>query len=345
MVRKHHPRLAGPGALLMLLFAAPAQADPIPVATARAVVKQTIELVEAEGLYPRKQEQYAAAKASLLAILGSAEEDIDRAWLFLYVTGLLQTLDADGHSFILSPARQPVRPPTTPAPTPASSFAVLTTPHGKVLHWTPPQSVMSSTDGLIPARYLARFSADHTATPDAGAACALVVDLSAQLGGNAWPPFVAMHPLFSQGNRAAWVKRDGERIAFVEPAKLQKMAAGSGGAGENPLQRFAGEPFAVVVDRKTSSAGEMLLVALMAEGARARTFGYTSHGLTTANNTHQLADGSMLALTTMRYAIGDAPVIRGGIAPQVPAAAGMTAADIVRQAADWAARSSPLCRD
>lgn len=326
------------------LAQAPAMTDPIPAQTARAVVQRTIELVEAEGLYPRNQDEYASAKAQLLAALDGAGAQVDRRSLFQHVNAMLGTLDADGHSSI--------RPPSTGrrvqqglasarAQGTASSFALVRTAHGVVLHWTPPQS-MGDLQTEAPL-FLQRFHADYATTPGADKACALVVDLSAQVGGNAWPPFIAMHPLFGQANPAAWVGRDGKRTAYVNPPQLRQMEAQLGGRADNPLQRFASAPLAVFIDQRTSSAGEMLLIALMGEGSRTRTFGQTSYGATTANVAHRMADGSMLALTTSRYAIGDAPVIRGGIAPEVPTLPGESARETLLHAATWAAQSSPLC--
>lgn len=327
------------------LAQAPSMADPIPAQTARAVVQRTIQLVEAEGLYPRNQAEYAAAKARLLAALDDAGAQVDRQSLFRQVNAMLGTLDADGHSSIRAPSsghrvQQGLASARTQGT--ASSFALVLTAHGVVLHWTPPQS-MGDLQTEAPL-FLQRFHADYATTPGADKACALVVDLSAQLGGNAWPPFIAMHPLFGQANPAAWVGRDGKRTAFVNPLQLRQMEARHGGQADNPLQRFAGTPLAVFVDQRTSSAGEMLLIALMGEGLRTRTFGQTSYGATTANVAHRMADGSMLALTTTRYAIGDAPVIRGGIAPDVPTKPGESARDTLLHAATWAAQSSPLCR-
>lgn len=325
--------------------AMPAVADPIPAATARAVVQRTVELVEAEGLRPRSQEDYARAKARLLAALYDAGEQVDRRTLFQHVDAMLRTLDVDGHSSIRSPSseRQVMQGvAAVRARAQVSSFALVPTAHGQVLHWTPPQSV-GGLDTEAPS-FLQRFHADHAATAGAHQACALVVDLSAQLGGNAWPPFIAMHPLLSEANPAAWVDRDGKRTAFVKPPELRQMERVYGGPADNPLQRFAGAPLAVVVDKRTASAGEMLLVALVGEGARTRTFGHTSFGATTANVVRWLPDGSMLALTTSRYAIGDGPVIRGGIPPEVPARADESASDTVRRAAEWAVQSSPMCR-
>lgn len=336
-------------AFIALLLGAPAQAhsmtDPIPAATARAVVQKTIELVEADGLYPRSQDEYAAARARLLAALDGAGEQVDRPALFRHVTAMLQTLDADGHTMIFPPVvERQFRQDFSVARTAArmSSFALVPTAHGQVLHWTPPQSYGDlKTEGPL---FVQRFAADYAALPAAAGSCALVVDLGAQHGGNAWPILMTMHPILSQANRAVFVRRDGARVRLFEPQQLPGMQAYFGGDARNPLMRFSGQRIAVVIDGKTSSAGEMLLVALLGEGERVRTFGHTSQGSTTANRSHALPDGSVLLLTTARYAIGDAAPIRGGIPAQVPATNGATHADTVRQAAEWAAQAAPLCR-
>jgi len=322
----------------------PEPSDRIETVTARAVVQRTIELVESQALPPRDQRKYAAAKAHLLKALDGAGDDVERQQVLAPITALLQTLDADGHAFIMAPRWQHYNQralTTTRAKPQTSSFALVQTTRGAVLRWTPPQSMGELTTEA--PLFLERFYRDHAATTGAGTACALVVDLSAQVGGNAWPPFIAMHPLFTNANRAAWVRRDGARTGFVQPLQLRQMQARYGGAMANPLQRFEGAPLAVVVDRQTSSAGEMLLVALMGEGARVRTFGRTSQGSTTANASHTLADGSLLALTTARYAIGDAAPIRGGIPAQVPAPSDAAPDASVQAAAEWVAQASPSC--
>jgi hypothetical protein len=328
------------------LAAAPAPIDTIPTATARAVVARTLELVETQALYPRDRTEYAAAKAHLTKALDGAGDEVDRDVVIAPIAALLKTLDADHHAFIMAPRWQQYNQQalTTARAQPeaqASSFALMPSARGQVLRWTPPQSLGDiRTEAPL---FLARFLNDHAATPGADKACALVVDLRAQIGGNAWPPLFAMHPLFSQSNRAWTVNRDGVRTGLVDPQLLRLAQTQYGGGSVNPLQRFAGTSVAVVVDSKTASAGEMLLVALMGEGARVRTFGQTSHGATTANVTHILADGSLLALTTARYAVGDGAPIRGGIPAQVPARTGATVDEAARDAAEWASQASPSC--
>ena len=67
---------------------------------------------------------------------------------------------------------------------------------------------------------LIRFHDEAETTSDITDTCALVIDLSEQTGGNAWPHLVVMHPLFSDANNAKWVDRDGKRTTLVNPAGL-----------------------------------------------------------------------------------------------------------------------------
>jgi hypothetical protein len=321
----------------------------MPSALAREVVRQTVELVERRGLYPRRQDDYAKAKAALLAALDGKTGDIDRGNLYTRIQQLLWTLDADGHSF-LTPAR-----PSSPAVQPATgqargaapderrapTFTLVATAHGTVLRWVPPPI----TEGTEPAfaAWLKRFHDEAAQRSDLGQACALVVDLSEQTGGNAWPQMVAMKPLFGHANKANWVTRDGRRQAVVNFVQLDGMQRRFAAGRVNPLRRFAAGPLAVLVGDHTASAGEMQLVALLGED-RVQTFGRTSYGMSTGNVTYALADGSTLVLTETRYALGDGPVFYKGIVPMHPATRGESWDASVRTAAEWAAANSPRCK-
>jgi hypothetical protein len=338
---------AGCAALLVASTFAKAEdkpADTMPAPLARQVVDRTIELVESKGLYPRQQSEYAQAKAELLASFDGQPADIGRKDLYVRIRKLLGTLDTNGHSFLMpaSPQQQALpqrrgivlddlHPPT---------FKLVTTSHGAVLRWTPP-AIVGIGPNVIPS-YLKRYYDEAAARPDIADACALVVDLSEQTGGNGRPPLVAMYPLFGDANKAKMVDRDGARRSFFSPAKLQQMNRQYAPDRVNPLARFGSGPLAVVVGKRTASAGEMLLVALLGE-ERVQTFGSTSYGMSTANATYALADGSTLVLTQSRYALGEEPVYQGGIPAMHPGAQDGPAADPGRTAAEWAAANSPQC--
>jgi hypothetical protein len=229
----------------------------------------------------------------------------------------------------------------TPDDLPPPTFQLLKTNHGTVLRWTPPPIVNGDASAAI-APYLKRFYDEARAMPGIAQACALVVDLSEQSGGNAWPPFVAMYPLFGDANKANWVDRDGKRTPFVSRANLEGMNRNFGDGRANPLSRFGSGPVAVVVGKRTASAGEMLLIALLGD-TRVQTFGNTSSGMTTANATYALADGSTLVLTQSRYALGNGPIYRGGVASMHRLGQEETLNDGVTMAAKWVAANSPRC--
>ena len=61
--------------------------------------------------------------------------------------------------------------------------------------------------------------------------------------------------------------------------------------------RHAAAPVAVLIDRRTTSSGEMAAIALLGR-AHVRTFGEPSGGYTTANEPVPLGDGAFLVVTS-----------------------------------------------
>ncbi|HEY1043889.1 MAG TPA: S41 family peptidase, partial [Telluria sp.] len=178
--------------------------------------------------------------------------------------------------------------------------------------------------------------------PGSAQACGLVVDLSGQTGGNAWPGIAALADLITPANLAMMEARDGSRTKLAPPEALEYYTMQLRDENRQLLARFRSLPFAVVVTRQTSSAGEMIGILLKGE-ARARVFGWPTGGYTTVNNTVPLATGDALAVSVARYSFAGLPAIRGAFQPDValPAGAGKDAA--LRQAADWARSQSPAC--
>lgn len=166
--------------------------------------------------------------------------------------------------------------------------------------------------------------------------CAVVVDLSAQEGGNAWPAIAALAPLITAANAARLVDREGVHRPLVPPGAAEWAAGGP--LPSNDLARFKGHPFAVVLAPQTASAGEMVAIALRGEPG-ARTFGQKTYGATTSNVVTALPDGATVLLTTSRYAIGDGLPLRGPLVPDAPPAAGDSADATLRQAISWVART------
>ena len=314
--------------------------ETIPLALARDVTTRAIELVESKGMYPLRQEDYAQAKQRLLALVDGKAQAVDRGDLYARINGLLATLDTDKHSFVMPPVATGQFTSAATARPRVPMFQLVATTRGTVLRFVPPPITASTPEAM--SAYVQGVYDEAVALPGIRGACALVVDLSEQTGGNGWPPLIAMYPLFGDANKARWVERDGNPIPLVHRGYLESKAGHDAPGHVNPFASFAADPLAVLVGAKTASAGEMLLVALMGE-ARVRTFGQTSYGMSTANMTYTLPDGALFVLTQARSALADGPVFRGGIAPMQPAPKGETADVSLKTAAEWAAANSPRC--
>ena len=320
--------------------AADGPAPTMPLALARDVTTRAIELVESKGMYPLRQEDYMQAKQRLLALVDGKAQEVDRSDLYARINGLLATLDTDKHSFVMPPVAPGQFAGAAPAGPRVPMFQLVATTRGTVLRFVPPPITTSTPEAM--SAYVQGVYDEAGALPGIHGACALVVDLSEQTGGNGWPPLIAMYPLFGDANKARWVERDGNAIPLVHRGYLESKAGRDAPGHVNPFAFFATGPLAVLVGAKTASAGEMLLVALMGE-ARVRTFGQTSAGMSTANMTYTLPDGALFVLTQARSALADGPVFRGGIAPMQPAPQGEPVEASLRTAAEWAAASSPRC--
>ena len=336
----------------LLLHCLPGKAQvppepPLARETGRAMARQAINLVEQQGLPPRNQVEYEMFKASLQQLVDEQGDTIDRQQLYLRLQLMLNTLDSDNHTFLIrTMAAAPEAQNTSSvagagaavaAPDSTRTTALLkliATPRGNVMQITPPQIMMS--DGLHTDEYLARGLAQIRTSKLPDQACAIVIDLSQQKGGNAWPPLGLLRPLFSAANSARFVERNNHRIPVLPPSYFED-------APPTPLTRFAGEQLAFVMNGETSSAGEMMAVALLGEGERVRSFGWPSNGRTTANRTFPLPDNALLVLSGARYALADQPVIRGKIVPQTAAAEGANMEEVLLAAATWAASRSRLC--
>jgi hypothetical protein len=318
--------------------------QPLPSATGRDMAAQVIDLVEKHGLPPVNRERYEERRRSVLDLVGETGETIDRDQLYGRLRRMLDTLDTDNHTFIAS-ATQPAPDAgllLAKRPERAGLAGLIDTPAGKVLRLTPPRITVQDEEGI--RAYVSGNLRQMADSGLAGQACALVVDLGEQTGGNAWPPMDLLQPLFSESNDARFVDRYGNRSPVFSVPQLAARHARFGGAIANPLHRFAGQPVAFVMGSRTASAGEMIAIALMGEGQRTRSFGWPSLGLTTANQSYRLPDNAMLVLSTSRYGLGNGPVIRGRLQPQVAADDADSMDDVLQKAAAWSAGQSGLCK-
>lgn len=119
--------------------------------------------------------------------------------------------------------------------------------------------------------------------------CRWVVDLRANSGGNMWPMLGGLRPFLGEagvgsfvtakGAGPLWRARDGVDIPPTEALKALDSAY-----------------VAVLTGPRTASSGEAVTISFIGR-PRTRSFGLPTAGLSTANNTYPLPDGSMILLT------------------------------------------------
>ncbi|WP_394613834.1 S41 family peptidase [Lentzea sp. JNUCC 0626] len=138
-----------------------------------------------------------------------------------------------------------------------------------------------------------------------------IVDLRGNRGGAMHPMLTVVAPLLGEGERGRFVGPHGETGWGVRRRHLY-----SGGTRSYRWHRVPPAqhgPVAVLVDGKTASSGEAVLVSFL--GAHnTRSFGAPTAGFATANQTYQLKNGARLAITTAVMAdrtgrtYGNAPI-------------------------------------
>jgi hypothetical protein len=184
---------------------------------------------------------------------------------------------------------------------------------------------------------------------DARGVCGWVVDVRTNSGGNMWPMIAGIGPLLGE-NPVGW---------FVRPTGAREPWAYEGGASlynnGRPLARASGTghvlrdpaaPVAVLTGARTMSAGEAVVVAFRGR-PNTRSFGAATGGMSTGNESFDLADGGRLVITTTLYADRTGRRYGAAIAPDVTLAAGVreapTPSDAVADAARSWIESQPAC--
>lgn len=337
-------RLASLVFALCLPFSINAQStdeQPLSRKVGRELAEQVIFHVEKDGLAPRSIERYQDRKRLIFELLAGEEETIDRKQLYSRLRSFLNTLDTDGHTFLSSRSEtsQHIALTSAQASSAPELLELIATPAGKVLVFTPPQITGWSDERQMTYTSAGLRNMRSSSLPTQS--CALLIDLGEQKGGNAWPVMDLLSPLLTEANTARFVNRSSVATPIFSVRVLQDRRARLAEGLPNPLERFKGQPLTFVQYEQTASAGEMVAILLLGQGARS--FGWASHGATTANIVVALPDDATLALTTDRYRVGDNPVIRGVLQPDDPARAGEDAKAVRLRAATWAAQQSSRC--
>ncbi|MCY3730196.1 MAG: S41 family peptidase [Rhodospirillaceae bacterium] len=178
---------------------------------------------------------------------------------------------------------------------------------------------------------------------DAPGACAWIVDLRGNSGGNLWPMLTGLGPLLGDGEVGASVGPDGERMRFW-------YDGGRAGLGDYVQMRVRGAPYrlgraaapvAVLTDDETASAAEILAAAFAAQ-PRTRSFGEATRGATTATRSFGLSDGAALVLAVASTSDRNGRIYPGPLVPdQIVSAAerglALPSQPAVRAARDWLA--------
>lgn len=184
---------------------------------------------------------------------------------------------------------------------------------------------------------------------DARGVCGWIVDLRTNSGGNMWPMIAGVGPLLG-GNPVGW---------FVRPTGTREPWTYEGGASlynnGTPVARISGSayvprdpaaPVAVLTGTRTMSSGEAVAVAFRGR-PNTRTFGEATGGMSTANESFDMADGGRLVITTSVYADRTGRRYGKAIVPDVTLTAGLRAAPAPTDAVAAAARSwvesQPAC--
>ena len=141
-----------------------------------------------------------------------------------------------------------------------------------------------------------------------------IIDLRKNTGGNCWPMLAGLGPLLGNGIHGYFVSsKETIPISYKNGVVMQGKQARC--AVSNPYTLEEGKKTIIVLTGKnTSSAGE--IVALSFKGRNnVYLYGEPTAGLTTANATYSLSDGSMLVLTVCKEADRNGKIVEGKIQP------------------------------
>mgnify|MGYP006282857469 FL=1 len=144
-----------------------------------------------------------------------------------------------------------------------------------------------------------------------------IVDLRGNTGGNMWPMLAGIGPVLGEGLAGHFIDPNGTEQPW-------SYANGSSRLNQIPVVKVS-DPYellnpdprvAVLLDQAVISSGEAIAIAFIGR-ANTRHFGTASCGLSTANTTFSLPDGSSLFLTTAYMADREKNLFGGPVAPDV----------------------------
>ncbi|NII28728.1 hypothetical protein HB364_26845 [Pseudoflavitalea sp. X16] len=142
-----------------------------------------------------------------------------------------------------------------------------------------------------------------------------IIDLRKNSGGNCWPMLAGIGPLLGNGVCGYFV-RDARvtSIRYQDGVALHNNTPMCKTSKSVTLADHQRQQMVVLTGPKTSSSGEILALAFKGM-PHARLMGEPTAGLTTANTTYDLYDGSTLVLTICREADRHGNICEGRIVP------------------------------
>lgn len=173
---------------------------------------------------------------------------------------------------------------------------------------------ISTTDPVICSKVADSLQALIGRLADAGAK-RWIVDLRGNSGGNCWPMLAGMGPLLGDGVCGYFVRKARvTSIRYQAGAALHSNTVMCQVSRPVTLTDEQREQIVVLIGPTTSSSGEILTLAFKGL-PRTRLMGEPTAGLTTANTTYDLLDGSTLVLTVCQEADRHGRICEGKIVP------------------------------
>lgn len=302
--------------LVFALLACPAGA----VRAGDAVLDQVIGLARHDALNADAVD-WPVVQQEAQALLGSTPGEAGRTAAIRHVLAALRdhhssyrpplgdragTTDAAGATHGASGGRATPRIPIAVAETPVGGFGRLS-----INPWTGNGAEVAGATHVVREALDAALHANR---------CGLIIDVSANHGGNMWPMMGGIAPLYDDGVLETFEPRAGlPQVVNVHHGALR---SGTSVFPVVALPPLAVKPryIALVMGPRTASSAEILVLGFSGQ-ANVRRFGAPTAGATSANRSFVLDNGGRLALTVSRIRTRTGEVQDGPVQPDVPGAA------------------------
>lgn len=151
---------------------------------------------------------------------------------------------------------------------------------------------------------------------DQHATAGWVIDLRTNSGGSLWPMLAGVGPILGEGEIMGFVAPREHLIAFYSKGRawIEGRERFSAQVDEPYVLKRPFPPVAVLTSQLTGSAGELTALAFRGR-SRTRSFGVSTAGVPTANDTRELSDGARIALTTHLGADRTGQIYNGPLPP------------------------------